>query len=161
MIKPVWKYLFLIAALTFGSYSCVKKKTYPTTPEISYKEFIPYQGDTADLVIKFTDGDGDIGLSSINDSTRNLFVTYYYKDAVTGKYTAYYSSMLNDTLRTGYVVRSPTESYKGKPISGEYSIRLQQYRHSVQVKQLKYVVVMYDNAGNKSNVLTTDEINVP
>lgn len=161
MIKPVRIYLFLVAVFTFSCYSCVKKKTYPTTPEIEYKEFIPYQGDTADLVIKFTDGDGDIGLSSINDSTRNLFVTYYYKDVLTGKYTAYYSSMLNDTLRTGYVVRSPTESYKGKPISGEYSIRLQQYRHSVQVKQLKYVVVMYDNAGHKSNVLTTDEINVP
>lgn len=160
MIKPVWKYLFFAALLVFGTVSCIKKKTYPTVPEIEYKQFVPYEGDTADLVIGFTDGDGDIGASE-NSTTQNLFVTYYYKDAVTGKYTAYYSSMLNDTVRTGYIVRSPTDSYKGKPISGEYSIRLQQYRHTTAVKQLKYVIVMYDNAGNKSNVLTTDEITAP
>ena len=160
MIKPVWKYLFFVAILAIGAYACVKKKNYPTTPAIEYKEFIPYQGDTADLVIKFTDGDGDIGVSS-GSSDQNLFVTYYYKDAITGKYTAYYSPIESDTLRTGYIVRAPTDTYKGKPISGEFSIRLQQYRHTSAVKQLKYVIVMYDNAGNKSNILTTDEITVP
>lgn len=160
MLKAFWKYLFFAALLSFAVASCIKKKTYPVAPEIEYKEFIPYQGDTADLVIKFTDGDGDIG-GSETSATENLFVTYYYKDAVTGKYVAYYSPMLNDTVRTGYIVRSPTDSYKGKPISGEYSVRLQQYRHTTAVKQLKYVIVMYDNAGNKSNVLTTDEITVP
>ncbi len=160
-MKPAWKYLVLAVALVVGVTSCAKKKMYPIVPEIGYKGFTPYSDGSADLVINFTDGDGDIGNASINDPTENLFVTYYYKDPLTGKYTPFFSSAVNGPLITGYVVRSPTESYKGKPISGEYSIRLQQYRHSVQVKQLKYVVMMYDNAGNKSNVLTTDEINVP
>jgi hypothetical protein len=160
MIRSVWKYLFLVVLASFFTYSCIKKKTYPTAPEIEYKDFLLYPGDTASLVIKFTDGDGDIGVSS-TDSTQTLFYTYYYYDNDLQKFRAYYSSSLGDTLRTGYVVRSPTDSYKGKPISGEFSIRLQEYRHSTDVKRLKYVVVLYDNAGHKSAPITTSEINVP
>jgi hypothetical protein len=44
-------------------YACVKKNSYPTLPEIEYKDFFPYVGDSADLQVKFTDGDGDIGVS--------------------------------------------------------------------------------------------------
>ena len=160
MIKPVWKYLFLLVVVGLGTYSCIKKKTYPSAPEIEYKEFTPYVGDTADLVIKFTDGDGDIGVAS-GSSTQNLFVTYYYFNADSGRFTAYYSSALGDTVRNGYIVTAPTTSYYGKPISGEFSVRLQQYRHSMTVKRLKYVVTLEDNAGNKSKPLTTPEINVP
>lgn len=159
-MRPFWRYLFLAFMISLCTYSCVKKKTYPTTPEIEYKAFYTSAGDTADMVIKFTDGDGDIGVSN-TDSTQTLFMTYYYKDTVTQKYRAYFSTTLNDTLRTGYVVRSPTDSYKGKPISGEFSVRLQQYRHSRKIKHIKYVIVLYDNQGHKSLPITTDEITVP
>lgn len=141
-------------------FACVKKNSYSTTPEIEFKDFLPYVGDSADLQIKFTDGNGDIGVSQ-GDTTQTLFVTYYYKDTVTLKYTAYYSAFLNDTLRTGYIVNAPDNSYKGKPISGEVNARLQQYRHSKKIKHIKYVIYLLDKAGNKSNVVTTPEITVP
>lgn len=157
MKSKVFNYLFITALVSAGLYACVKKKSYPKVPEIEYQAFYPYTGDSADIQLKFTDGDGDIGVSE-NDTTKTLFITYYYKDPVTLKFRAYYSPIFNDTLRTGYIVRTPNGSYKGKPISGEISVRLQQYRHSSTVKNVKYVVFLYDKAGNKSNAFTTPEL---
>ena len=157
MKKKVFNYLFILSSISLCLYACVKKTTYPKVPKIEYKAFFPYVGDSADLELKFTDGDGDIGVSE-SDTVRTLFVTYYYKDPVTSQFRAYYSPIFNDTLRTGYIVRAPNDSYKNKPISGEVSVRLQQYRHSNIVKNLKYVVYMFDKAGNKSNVFTSPEL---
>lgn len=159
MQKSFFKFLFLLFLIA-GLYACVKKTNYPASPVIEYKDFVPFVGDSAFLEIKFTDGDGDIGVPE-NDTTKTLFFTYYYKDTITQKYTAYYSALFNDTLRTGYIVKSPTDDYNGKPISGEISIDIQQYRHSKKIKYIKYVMYLLDRAGNKSNVLTTPEIKVP
>jgi hypothetical protein len=58
------------------------------------------------------------------------------------------------------VVKAPEDSYKGKPISGEVSVRLQQLRHSKKIKNIKYVIYLFDAAGNKSNIVTTPELYV-
>ena len=153
-----FKYLSLII---FGSvfFACVKKTSYPNVPFIEYKNFLPFTGDSADIQIKFTDGDGDIGVGE-SDSTRTFWVTYYYKDTITNKYIGYYRPLFNDTLRTGYIIKSPSDSYKGKPISGEVIVRLQQFRHSRKIKNVKYVIYLFDKAGNKSNTITTPEFHV-
>lgn len=160
MKRSFFKYLLFFSIVGAIVFACVKKTTYPTTPEIEYQAFYPYVGDSADIQIKFKDGDGDIG-GSETDSTRNFWVTYYYKDTVTNKYTAYYIQQDNDTLRTGYTIKSPSAAFKGKPISGEVNVRLQQLRHSKKIKNIKYVIYLFDQSGNKSNVITTPEINVP
>lgn len=160
MKRTFFKYLLLLVIVSFTIYACVKKTTYPTVPEIEYKDFYPFAGDSADLQIKFTDGDGDIGVSG-SDSTRTFWYTYYYKDTITLKYRAYYSTTFNDTLRTGYIIKSPDDSYKGKPISGEISVHLQKSRHSKKIKNVKYVIYLFDQAGNKSNIITTPELFIP
>lgn len=160
MKKFALNYIFIIALCCVGIFACVKKTNYPIIPEISYNAFYPYVGDSADINIKFTDGDGDIGVGP-SDSTRTMWVNYYYKDTVTNKYVGFYNNLTNDTLKTPYVVRSPKDSYTGKPISGEIIIKLQQYRHSRKIKHIKYVVYLYDKAGHKSNVITTPELVVP
>lgn len=160
MKTSFFNYLFISAFTLVVVYSCVKKNNYPTTPEIEYKDFYTFQGDSAYLQIKFKDGDGDIGVED-GDSTKTLFYTYYYFDTVVQKYHAYYSSLFNDTLRTGYIVKTPTDNYLGKPISGEIGVKIQQYRHSKKIKKTKYVIYMLDRAGNKSNVITTPEYTSP
>ena len=151
-----FKYLFLLSFLTIIFHSCVKKETYPTSPVIEYSALYPYLGDSAIIQIKFTDGYGDIGVSGF-DSTRTLWITYYYKDTITQKFIGYYRSEFNDTLKTGYIVNEPSDSYKGKPISGEISVKMQQLRHSKKIKNIKYVIYLFDKAGNKSNIVTTPE----
>jgi len=154
------KYLFLGGLLVLALGACLKKKTYSPVPEIEYKEFRPYVGDSGDFVIKFSDGDGNIGVGT-DDTLKTMYVNYYYRDTITGKYVGYFSTALNDTLRTGYIVRKPSDAYRGKPISGEISVRLQQYRHSKKIKHIKYVSYLLDADGNKSNVITSPELDVP
>jgi hypothetical protein len=158
MKRSFFKYLLLFVIVDVVVYACVKKTTYPTTPVIEFQAFYPYFGDSADLQIKFKDGDGDIGVSE-NDTTLTLWAIYYYKDTITQKYRAYTPCPNDcDSLRTGYNVKSPSDAYKGKPISGEISVRLQQFRHSKKIKNIKYVIYLLDKAGNKSNIVTTPEI---
>ena len=158
------KYLSVTILLAVVFHCCVKKKNYSQSPQIEFKNFYPYQGDSADMVIGFSDGDGDIG-KEINDTTRNLWMNYYYKDSLTGQYVGYpdYSKPGPpfDTLRTGYTIRKPVDDYEGKSISGEVSVRIRKYRHYNQIKAVRYVIYMYDNSGNKSNVITTPELFVP
>lgn len=157
------KHLLLFLTLTVGVYSCAKKKTFSQSPIIEYKSFTPFVGDSADMVIGFSDGDGDIGKAQ-EDKTNNLFMTYYYKDTVTLKYVAFYNPLLpvgSDSLRTPYTIRKPSDDYSGKPISGEVSVRISQFRHSKKYKSIKYVIYMLDNGGHKSNILTTPELIVP
>jgi hypothetical protein len=155
------KYALIITALLAGVYSCVKKKTYSQNPEIEFKSFTPLLGDTAaDLVIGFSDGDGDIGKDK-EDKTNNLFMTYYYFDTLTQKFRAIYDPIALDTVRIPYTVRKPVDDYNGKSISGEVDVRINQYRPTKKQKRIKYVVYLLDNANHKSNVLTTPELQVP
>jgi hypothetical protein len=129
-------------------------------PVIEYKNFTAFDGDSADLQLRFTDGDGDIGVYE-SDSTKTFWYTYYYQDTVSLNYLVYYRPYYNDTLKVGYVIKSPSNAYKGKSISGEVSVRIQKYRHSKKIKHVKYVFYLLDAAGNKSNIITTPAIAVP
>jgi hypothetical protein len=160
MFKKI-KYFLLITGLAGCFYACVKKKTFSQSPVIEYKSFTPLLGDTAaDLVIGFSDGDGDIGKEK-EDKANNLFITYYYFDTLTNKFRAWYDSFQNDTLRIPYTVRKPIDDYSGKPISGEVAVKINQYRPTKTHKRIKYVMYILDNADHKSNLLTTPELQVP
>jgi hypothetical protein len=124
-------------------------------------------------VIKFTDGDGDIGLRS-SDTTGpygkttpyyyNLYIKTFYKghDGVF-KDTSIYDLQTNsiDTglirQRIQYVEKTTKENY----LKGEFQITLNGYRQSTSHKVIKYKIYFYDRALHKSNVLETPELNVP
>jgi hypothetical protein len=159
MKLSLFKYIFFVGVFCIALYSCVKKTLYPVTPVIEYYSFTPYTDNSADIQVKYTDGDGDIGVAN-SDSTKTLWIKYYYKDTITQKYTGYYRPLSNDTLITGYIVNEPTDSYKGKPISGDISVHLQQFRHSIKIKHVKYVIYLIDKAGNRSNVISTPEFTI-
>jgi hypothetical protein len=160
MFKKI-KYFLMIAGLMACFYACVKKKTFSQSPQIEFMSFTPLLGDTAaNLVIGFSDGDGDIGKEK-EDKTNNLFITYYYFDTVTNNFHAFFNPFINDTTRIPYTVRKPIDDYSGKPISGEVAVKINQYRPTINHKRIKYVMYMVDNANHKSNLLTTPELQVP
>lgn len=156
-----FKRIIFLLSSSLLIFSCVKKTVYDAVPEIEYSSFTPYTDETADISIKFKDGDGDIGVQGTADSTKNFWVNYYYKDTITQKYVAFCYGCGTDSLKTSYGVRAPDGSFAGKPISGEISVHLQQYRHSKKIKHIKYVVYLFDKAKHKSNIITTPEITVP
>ena len=155
------KYFFAAMVLFGCLYACVKKKSFSQSPEIEFKSFTPYgTSDTADLVIGFSDGDGDIGKDK-EDKANNLFMTYYYFNTDSNRFTAFYSSLINDTLRLPYTIRKPIDDYNGKPISGEVAVKINGYRASKTHKRIKYVLYILDNANHRSNLLATPELDVP
>ncbi len=151
------KYLVVIGCITL-IWSCVKKKNYSESPEITYKAFTVDTGTTANMTITFADGNGDIGKAN-NDTTRNLFMNYYYKDTISQQFVAFWNG--SDSLKSGYTVHKPNDEYNGKPISGEVTLHMPFYRHSKKIKIIRYVIYMFDNAGHKSNVVTTPDLIVP
>lgn len=153
-------HILMFAAFTTLYMACVKKKTYAESPQIDFKAFYPFTGDTAALEITFNDGDGDIGKQQ-EDQTKNLFMTYYFFDTVIGKFRAWYKPEINDTVRLDYTIRKPKDEYTGKPISGEISVLINEYRPSKKHKRIKYVLYLVDNANHKSNILTTPELAAP
>jgi hypothetical protein len=160
MSKSFFKYLLFAFVGSAILLACVKKNSYPTLPEIEYKDFFPYVGDSADLQVKFTDGDGDIGVNE-NDSTRTFWVTYYYKDTITNKYVGYYRPLFNDTLRTGYIIKLPEDSTEASLLVAKSVLDFNNFAIAKKIKNVKYVIYLYDAAGNKSNVITSPEITVP
>ncbi len=155
------KYFIAVAALLGCLFACVKKKSFSQSPEIEFISFTPYGlTDTADLVLGFSDGDGDIGKEK-EDKAYNLFMTYYYFNTDSNRFMAYYSAALLDTVRLPYTIRKPSDDYNGKPISGEVSVKINGYRVSKTHKRIKYVMYMLDNGNHVSNLLSTPELNVP
>ena len=155
------KYVLMFVGLMACFYACVKKKKFSQSPEIEFKSFNPYgTTDTADLIIGFSDGDGDIGREK-EDKTTNLFITYYRFRTDSSRWEAIYDPFNKDTIRIPYTIRKPTDDYSGKPISGEVAVKLNQYRYSKNDKRIKYVMYMIDNGDHRSNLLVTPELQVP
>jgi hypothetical protein len=152
------KYLLLIIISFTLLHSCVKKKVYSDTPEIGFKHFDMDTGITADLTITFSDGNGDIGKEN-NDPSLNFYANYYYKDTLTQKFVALWVG--TDSLKNGYTVHKPNDEYNGKPISGDITVHMPQYRHSKKIKTFRYVLYLFDNAGHKSNVVVTPDLTGP
>ena len=79
------------------AFSCKKEAPVSNVPVISFSSFTATSDLNAVLTFSFTDGDGDIGVSS-GDDTKDCFIRYYYKDPTSVNYLTYYYPI--DTLRT-------------------------------------------------------------
>jgi hypothetical protein len=144
--------------------SCVKEKDFPDEPVIEFKEYLSYGPDSADCIIKFKDGDGDIGLLA-GDSIADLRFKYFYKDTLSGQFLAYDYSIADTTFDTlFYEYRCPNLTPDGqyKALDGEIKAKLRAaplygLGHTV----VKFEITLRDRAGHVSNMVSTNEIVVP
>ena len=149
-------YIFFISCtvLLFTS-SCQKKVTYPLEPVILFNSFQVYN-DSAILSIDFTDGDGDIGLTSSDVSKpydSNLFLTYYEKQKGVFK-------KIDLPLPFNYRIPVLNKSNKEKPLKGTISVNITPtfYNPFSKFDTLKFDVNIKDRALNLSNTISTPEV---
>jgi hypothetical protein len=154
--------------LGIGISSCIKKPKYPSTPVIKFKDFIRYGNpadpDSVELVITFTDSEGDIGLDPEDKKgilkDGNLFMIYFYDSA--GTWAAFDPNPLPpfDTLRIVYPVPPvlPPNDLN-EPVKG--SIYVKQFKPFRAHNKIKYVVYMYDKALHKSDTIHTPVLTFP
>jgi hypothetical protein len=149
-------YFFLISVVVFLSFSsCHKKESYPLEPVIAFKNFEVYN-DSAILFLDFTDGDGDIGLTSSDVAKpydANLFLTYYEKQEGVFK-------KIDLPLPFSYRIPIINKSNKEKPLKGTISVNITPtfYNPFSQYDTLRFDINIVDRALNLSNTISTPEI---
>ena len=162
-MKKSFIYALLFVGLSYAS--CIKKPSYPSEPVIAYKDFIRYgtdpsNPDSVELVVSFTDNEGDIGLEQADTNGLfkygNIWLVYFYDSL--GTWAAYDTSEASvvpfDTFKFAY--RIPPVLPSGDP--AEPMKGLIYVKQSTFVKvfdKIKYVVYMYDRALHKSDTIHT------
>lgn len=151
-------HLLLILSAIFSVWGCIKAPDYPIEPVIEFagltKDTLQqdqFNTDSLIVVMTFTDGDGDLG----SDNEVNVFVT---------------------DLRDGFIsdrFRIPRldDAGSNNGISGEIYLTLYttcctypngappcEPSTQFPTNKLSYEIYIMDQAGNKSNVITTPEI---
>jgi len=160
--------LFLVVFAGITIASCIKKPKYRSEPVIEYKDFLRYgdpsDPDSVELVISFTDNEGDIGIEQgdTNNSifkSGNLFMVYYYDS--NGTWTAFDPNPAApfDTMIIPY--RVPVALQEGddsEPMKGLIYVKQKfPFKWATHTK-LMYRVHMYDKALHKSNTIDTPPI---
>jgi hypothetical protein len=163
-MKPLFQNIILVILIGILITACVKEKQFPPEPVIVFERFDLYGHDSANCFITFKDGDGDVGIAQ-NDlnSPDDLKMKYLYKDTASGLFMPVDSSFGTaqfDTLFYSYRIPNITPDGQYKALDGEIKIKLRSSPlfgpHSI----VKFEIRLTDRAGHKSNIVTTDEINV-
>ncbi len=160
--------ILFISVLFIGG--CIKEKNFPPQPVIEFDQFITYVGksnivDSADCIIKFQDGDGDIGIA-VNDtfSKPNLRMKYLYKgtDGLFHPFDALVSTTAMDTLFFEYRIPNITPNGQYKALDGTIKAKLRTSPVFFPThKVVKFEIILTDRAGNHSNMVSTNEIQLP
>lgn len=159
------KYILALGLLsTFILPSCVKEKNFPTTPAIAFLYYYAYTNDSADCVISFKDGDGDIGILAGDATSPNDFrLMYLYKDTTDGVFKTFDDpfTLAVDTLYYSYRVPDLMPEGQYKALDGEIRAKLRAAPlYYLTHKTVKFEITLRDRAGHLSNVITTNEISV-
>ena len=155
---------FVFLILAAGLNSCVKEKNFPVEPAIEFKNYVLYGHDSADCIIKFKDGDGDIGVMD-GDTVPDLRMKYFYFDTVSMAYQPYDQTVADttfDTLIYTYLIPNITPDGQYKALDGEIKVKLRAAPiYGIGHQKVKFEINLTDRAGHMSNTVTTNEIIVP
>ncbi len=165
----------IIIAVVVGS--CRKLETFPVEPEITYEDFVLLlnneTGITERGVLKFnyTDGDGDLGLSSEDtlppfhasgDYYYNMIIKYFEQQngvfvevpiVVWNMETQQYDTL---TFNSRFPVLTPI--FGNKNIKGLFQDTLYIYNPLSEYDTIKFKVSIYDRALHLSNEIETPPI---
>ncbi len=153
--------LFLLILLFGGLTGCVKEQQYPVEPHIEFLSFGTYRAidgkDSLGLItISYTDGDGDIGLDSL-DKVEPYKYNFYLKlmQQIDGQMVEVKPVDSNVNFNARIPILTPVG--RNKNIKGEITMTLELYfaSQALQSDIISFEIYIKDRALNKSNVITT------
>ena len=157
----------LVVLLNTLFFSCVKKPIYPSEPVIAYENFLRYgdpsDPDSVEIVIFFTDNEGDIGLDPQSAPKGNICVYESYWDTTGVGHWAVYDPPLTPQVDTSFnyyfVPLVLSDGDPEEPMKGMIFIKLRPF---VKIfDRIKYTIYMTDLAQHKSNTIETASITFP
>lgn len=146
------------------SAGCLKREEFPSTPAIAFKSF-EFFGDSASLVITFTDGDGDIGLDASDDAapydTSSVFYNNLFLELSELRNGVWNSVDFEDPIH--YRIPRITPSGQNKALEGEIAVAIDPFFLFITgtADTVRYSVELVDRALNRSNRVLTRDIVVP
>lgn len=156
----------LFVSLAIG-FSCAKPTPKDEIPVVEYKNFDAYKksngADTAFLTLTYIDGDGDLFVTDVKTEGPTVNFTAYYYIPSTGKFQVYRNPLEpRDTTLIYPSIKQPADGYyKGKPIKGDITIPIGQFRPNDQTKILYFRGYLMDTDGNQSNIVVTPTFTLP
>ncbi len=147
-------FILLISALTFA---CNKVENFADEPKITQASYTLLKNsigqDTAVLLkFRFTDGDGDLGVSQ-NDTSTNLFIDYLEMENGLFKHIFVPNDSTNQILNFNSRINEYS-SGPGAEGEVEYSIDIS----FVFADTIRFDYYLRDKAYHKSNLITTGPI---
>ena len=164
-------FLFGIAAFIL-LLSCSREQTYPVVPYLEFKDFAVSSDYSQGLfTVKFTDGDGDVGLddTDINPpfDTSNYYYDNYFINVFVKKNGKYdYFTVLNtqtqnyDTILFKYRIARIAPVSSNGSLKGEIQtvIDISLMAPYLKSDTVIFKAFLYDRALHKSNVVQSNEI---
>lgn len=150
-----------VGALAILIVGCRPKEEFPAEPVIAFKSFTQY-GDSASFVISFTDGDGDIGLSSADsEAPFDTGSTYYhnlfleYDSLSNGVWTR-----VNFLLPLYYRLPRITPTGQNKALEGEIAVAVKPWPiiPGSEADTFRIGATLVDRALHVSNAVTTGSV---
>ena len=157
----------LVSLLVLSLASCLKKQDFPDEPQLEYIGFTQFDSvGLADPIgfvsLDFTDGDGNVGLNTEDDSGPfhvdsayyyNLFI-YAFRD-VDGEFVEVPVSKPN------HVRIEPRLSDSDNPIEGDIDagvfIPIRTNTDTAREVTIRWEIYLVDRSFNRSNLITTPE----
>ncbi|MDT8308561.1 MAG: hypothetical protein RQ866_03465 [Bacteroidales bacterium] len=148
----------------------MKKNDFPIEPAIAYKDFIltltdEGKPDKGILILSFTDGDGDIGLSEADTVPPfNPGSKYFYNFYISlfKKENGHYEKIIFPDTNFTFNSRIPEIELTGnsKSIKGtiEYTFDLQIMNAYLNIDTIRIETYIYDKALHQSNIVVTPDI---
>ncbi len=164
-------FLFGLAAIIL-LLSCSREQNYPNAPYLEFKDFAVSSDYSQGLfTVKFTDGDGDVGLNDIDINPPFDTSSYYYNNFFinvfvkkNGKYdyfTVFNTQTQNyDTIVFKYRIKRIDAVSANGSLKGEIQTVLDIGLMAPYLKNdtIVFKAFLYDRALHKSNIATSYDI---
>lgn len=154
--------VILLGGVLFSG--CLKTEEFPDTPAITFKSF-NFHGDSASLVIAFTDGDGDVGLDPSDNAPPYDTASVHYFNLFLQE-----SEKVNNVWHDvefeepiHYRIPRITPTGQNKALEGEIAVAIDPFPLFItgNADTVRFSIEMEDRALNRSNKVFTSEIFVP
>ena len=157
------KYLLFIPTALLLLSGCLKKKEYPSAPVIEFNGFNAFKNvqgkdSAAVVVIHYTDGEGDIGLTQAD--TIAPFEGIYYYNCFLEYYEKQHGVWIKPALSLPFYYRIPPLLDNGQQaVDGTIEISLSApYFSPSAFDTIKFSAKIVDHALHESNTIETPEI---
>ena len=148
-----------------GSFAsgCIKPEAFPDEPQIVFKSLEQFT-DSASFIVSFTDGDGDVGLSSGDNAPPFDSGSTYYHNLFLEMDTLYQGvwTRVQFSLPLRYRIPRITPTGQNKALEGEIAVNIAPWPifQGSEGDTVRFSARMVDRAIRESNEVTSGPVRV-